>query len=308
MQTIPTLILLATMLFATHVCGHNLQLEPQMVEPGSDPLAVAAEPWNNLAGDTTFDSPMPLGWTIGTSQIVFGYLDANDVDYYTFTISHDNLTTAPIETNDYEQASRLFNAANPVLIAAALPPACAETLDNYPAVALIAKIGTAKGLFSYIDVPFEVPEGYETFAMTNAPPAPGGQRVIFNIPAEDGEEPLNLSWFLPKGCKMPDPNDIMTLDCSKSRSLVGSILAEGETYYVAVWDPKGTAQDYSLNIGIDEMYFSEDPEIEDAVRDNKYLHTSCSPPYASPSATSKTCYKPQACSMKTMKVPERFRK
>lgn len=260
------------------VQAHFLQLEPQMINPNTRKITITRKPWRN-AGDTTFENPMPIGWTILTSQVVFAYLDASDVDYYTFTISRDNATIPPYETNDYEQAQTYFRAPNPVLRTSVLPPACAETVDNYPAVALIAKKGTASGIFAFNDVPFDIPEGYEAFSMTNLPPASGEQRVIYEIPKEGASKPLKLSWFLPEGCQLSPPGSPRPLNCTNSRTLTASILAEGETYYIAVWDPKGVAQDYSLNIGFDERFANGDPAIRRAIRNNKYLHTPCHPPY-----------------------------
>ena len=235
--------------------AHNLDIEEQTLN---------LKPWQTMEGDSSFANPHQMVFGIMDSQAIFAWLDADDVDVFQFTVT----------PADIAQAQALgFPLA--IAIASPIPAACAQTKNNYPAIALVAPYGTAPVQDPiYFDLPFDVPPGHGVLPVYNTPVQGHEERVIFYLPPEDTDPPLNLSWFLPTGCSV-DPH----FDCSEADALAVPIFAPFTTAYFVVWDPDGVPQDYTVNIGVDETNFQSFPEIEDFVRDNGHLHRPCTDPY-----------------------------
>lgn len=235
--------------------AHLLDIEAQTLDP---------KPWQSREGDSSFYNPHQLVFGIVDSQAIFAWLDADDVDVFQFTVLPADIVQA--------QSLGLPMA---MAIASAIPAACQETRNNYPAIALVAPYGTAPVQNpAYFDLPFDVPPGHGVLPVYNTPVQGNEERVIFYLPPEDTDTPLNLSWFLPSGCKL-EPY----FDCSQADALGAPIFAPYTIAYLVVWDPDGVPQDYTLNIGVDERNFQNFPEIEDFVRDNNHLHRPCTEPY-----------------------------
>jgi hypothetical protein len=132
-------------------------------------------------------------------------------------------------------------------------------------------------------LPFTVPEGHGVHVVYNTPALWREKREIFELPDEDADPPLNLSWFLPNGCFLEENAEGEVFpNCFVSDTLVAPVATPGVTYYVAVFDPDGTPQDYTLNMGIDESHTVVDEEIQDFVRDKGHLHRPCTEPYRPP--------------------------
>lgn len=235
--------------------AHNLDVEDEAYDP---------KPWQIDEGDSSFSNPHVLKFSIVDSQAIFAWLDSDDIDVFQFLVT----------PADISQAQNLgFPTA--MAIASPVPAACAQTKNNYPAIALVAPFGTAPVQDpAYFDLPFEVPPGHGVLPVYNTPVHGKDERVIFYLPPEDTDEPLNLSWFLPNGCTV-EPY----FDCSQADALGAPIFAPYTTAYFVVWDPDGVPQDYTLNVGVDESNFASFPEIEDFVRDNNHLHRPCKEPY-----------------------------
>jgi len=251
----PVLFVFLLIALGNLASAHNLDVEEQTLNP---------KPWQTMEGDASFADPHHLVFGIMDSQAVFAWLDADDVDVFQFTV-----TPADILQADGLGFPWVLAIASPI------PAACAQTKNNYPAIALVAPFGTAPVQDpAFFDLPFTVPPGHGVLPVYNTPVQGNEERVIFHLPPEDTDEPLNLSWFLPTGCSV-DPY----FDCSQADALGLPIFAPYTTAFFVVWDPDGVPQDYTLNIGVDESNFQSFPEIEDFVRDNNHLHRPCTEPY-----------------------------
>jgi len=247
------------LLLSSSASAHLLDVEVESMEP---------KPWLTDEGNASFDAPHEIGFPVLDSQAVFAWLDAGDVDVYSFSVT----------ANDFTQASSL-GLPTPFIFAAPLPPACLNTKGNYPAIAVIAPFGKAAVEDpAGFDLPFPVPPGHGVAVVYNSRDWHWwtwwrcSKRPVFALPDDDTTTPLNLSWFLPTGCT------VEPFDCTDSDSLAVPVF-QPTTGYIVVWDPDGHPQDYTLNLGIDESNFQSFPEIEDYVRDNHYLHWPCLDPY-----------------------------
>ena len=253
------------------VSAHLLDVEEQNVirtgeynEDGLEILLSEPKPWKNTDGDASWHMPHYIQFPLMDSQAIFSWLDPEDVDVYQFTLWPADIIQA--QTLGFPTA---------FVFAAPIPPACNQTRNHYPAIALVAPFGTAPVQDpAFFDLPFEVPPGHGVLPMYNTRAHGGEERPIFVLPPEDTDEPLNLSWFLPSGC-MTEPY----FDCSVSDTLALPVFAPFVSYYLVVWNPAGNAIDYTLNLGIDEGNFQNFSNIEDMVRDNNHLHTPCTEPY-----------------------------
>lgn len=272
MKFVNTVVLFASIMFAcSAVNAHLLDVEEQNVirtgEFNSDGLEILLsdpKPWQRTDGDASWFSPHVIKFPLMDSQAIFAWLDPEDVDVYQFTVSYADVLHGQ---------SLFFPGA--FVIAAPIPPACNQTKNHYPAIALVAPFGTAPVQNSaFFELPFEVPPGHGVLPVYNTRAYDGEERPIFWLPPEDTEIPLNLSWFLPSGC-VTEPY----FDCSRSDTLGAPIFVPGTTAYLVVWNPTGSPIDYTLNLGVDETNFENFSNIEDMVRDNNYLHTPCTEPY-----------------------------
>jgi hypothetical protein len=238
----------------------NMDRTGQYNEYGQEILESRSKPWKDRSGDASFYTPHRVKNPILDSQAIFSWLDADDVDVYSFTLTF----------GDVSQGTALGFGGG-FVTAAPVPPACNQTKNRYPSIALIAPFGTAPVQDpTLFNLPFAVPPGHGVLVTHNTHSA---SRVIFELPAEDTEVPLNLSWFLPNGCQV-EPY----FNCQQSDSLGSPLFAPGTTYYLAVWSPEGTPMDYTLNLGVDESNIMHFENIEDLVQDNNHLHTPCTEP------------------------------
>ena len=251
--------------------GHLLDVEEQNIvrtgdynEYGQEILESEPKPWKRADADSSWAQPHALKFPLMDSQAIFSWLDPEDVDVYQFTVTF----------NDVAQGAALgFGGA--FVVAAPVPPACNQTRNHYPAIALVAPFGTAPVQDpAWFDLPFTVPPGHGVLPVFNTRAQGSEQRPIFVLPPEDTAVPLNLSWFLPNGC-VTEPH----FDCSQSDTLGSPIFVPGTTAYLVVWNPAGNPMDYTLNLGVDESSFQSFENIEDLVRDNNHLHTPCTDPY-----------------------------
>lgn len=240
------------------VSAHLLDVEEQNVirtgeyNEHGEILLSEPKPWQRMDGDASWAEPHDIKFPVMDSQAIFAWLDPEDIDVYRFSV------TSP----DF-------------VIAAPIPPACNQTRNHYPAIALVAPFGTAPVQDpSWFDLPFQVPPGHGVLPVYNTRAHGDEERPIFVLPPEDTEVPLNLSWFLPSGC-VTEPY----FDCTESDTLALPVFAPYVTYYLVVWNPAGNAIDYTLNLGVGEDNFQSFRNIEDLVRDNNHLHTPCTEPY-----------------------------
>jgi hypothetical protein len=222
--------------------AHNPYLEPQ---------ALTDKPWKNRDLDSSFDNPFWLQDHVQQSQAIFGWLDNHDTDVVAF-----NLTPADL-------------AFGPVIVAAStLPTACNQTKQNYPATALVGPglPPAPPGL------PFDAPPGFGVLVALNPTIPSNEERPIFHA-----EGDLNISWFLPDGlteqCLLHAP-----WTCDFSNTISTPVFVPGP-YYIVTWDPQGKHQNYTFNIGFEEGSTMPDPETEDIIRDNEWMHTPCTEPY-----------------------------
>lgn len=257
--------------FTPAASAHLLDVEEQNVirtgvlnDYGEEILLSEPKPWQRPDGDASWATPHLIKFPLLDSQAIFSWLDPEDFDVYQFTVM----------PSDFAQGAGLgFGGA--FVIAAPIPPACNQTRNHYPAIALVAPFGTAPVQDpAFFDLPFDVPPGHGVLPMFNTRAHGNEQRPIFVLPPEDTDIPLNLSWFLPSGC-MTEPY----FDCSMSDTLGSPIFVPFTTAYLVVWNPAGNAIDYTLNLGVDESTFLNFRNIEDMVRDNNHLHTPCTIPY-----------------------------
>lgn len=175
------------------------------------------------------------------------------------------------------------------ILAAALPPACEELLDAYPLVALVGpELAREQSVLDVLPFDIDDPE---------AVPQPAGDRMNGAILAPNPEiDPreifvedvvTGLSWFLPAGqtqtCLEPPSiplQDCETLDNSILVSTaLGDDLAVGEPYYIAIWDPQGREQDYTLTLGVTDAHYVDRPDVNAEIECFKLIHGDCTPPY-----------------------------
>ena len=148
--------------------AHNIYLEEQALY--DYPFLAPKE------SDASFKNPFILVDDVEQSQAIFAYLTWRDVDVFQFTILPQDLSRGPV-----------------IVSASALPPACKETLRNFPVTALV---GPGLPPAPPVKLPFKVPPGLGLVYAPNPPPPPGEQRAIFNL--EEGGA-AGISWFLPEG-------------------------------------------------------------------------------------------------------------
>ncbi len=265
------LLLPLIMCFSPVTSAHNLDVEEQIVvrtgeynDYGQEILLSEPKPWKRAEADSSWAQPHFIKFPLMDSQAIFAWLDPEDIDVFQFTVL----------PSDIAHAQSLFFPTAFVL-ASPIPPACNQTKNHYPAIALVAPFGTAPVQDpAFFDLPFDVPLGHGVLPVFNTRAQGNEQRPIFVLPPEDTETPLNLSWFLPNGC-VTEPY----FDCSQSDTLGAPIFAPFTTAFLVVWNPAGNPLDYTLNLGVDESNFQSFRNIEDLVRDNNHLHTPCTDPY-----------------------------
>jgi hypothetical protein len=230
--------------FGQFASAHNLFVEPETL------LEIPSEA--PAEDDFSFAAPFQIE-NVSDSQAIFSYLTPGEVDVFEFEVTIQDL------------------AFGPVLVAAsALPPACHETISNYPVTALMGP-----GLPPpSVDLPFDVPPGMGVILASNPKIGLGNKRSIFDIDIAEPQLNLGISWFLPQGLTQDClRNDISQCDFSNSIAL--PVFVPG-IYNIIVYDPNGKAQDYTANIGSSEENRIPNPEVEDLIRDNNLLHTACS--------------------------------
>jgi hypothetical protein len=262
--------------FGSVTNAHIPFVEPEARE--DEPAALPAE--ERAAKDYSFANPFPLGEDRAfqeqngfafdgiDSMAINGYLVPGDVDVY-----------------------RVVPAANegfvfPAILASVLPPACAEFVEAYPVVALVGP-GLPRDPAVLALLPFDVDD-----EAVVPQPAPGANGVLYapNPKMERREffvedVVTGLSWFLPKGltqeCLEPPGNPF--LDCETfANSIVATAqqgMQVGQPYYVAVWDPAGQAQDYTMNLGVTDAHYVDRPEINAEIECFGLIHGGCSQPY-----------------------------
>ncbi len=230
--------------FGQSASAHNLFVEPQTLL--ETPSEAPAE------DDFSFAAPFQIE-NVKDSQAIFSYLTPGEVDVFEFEVTPQDIAFGPV-----------------LVTASALPPACHETINNYPVTALMGP-----GLPPpSVDLPFEVPPGMGVILANNPKVGPGNERSIFDIDIAEPELDLGIGWFLPQGitqdCLLNNPRQ-----CDFSNSIALPVFVPG-IYNIIVYDPDGKAQDYTANIGSSEENRIPNPEVEDLIRDNNLLHTACS--------------------------------
>jgi len=231
-------------LFGQLAFAHNLFVEPQtLLETPSDAPA---------EDDFSFEAPFLIE-NVNDSQGIFSYLTPGEVDVFEFEVTIQDVAFGPV-----------------VVAASALPPACQETMNNYPVTALMGP-----GLPPpSVDLPFEVPPGMGVIVANNPKVELGKERSIFDLDTAAPELNLGISWLLPQGLTLDCLlNDISQCDFSNSIAL--PVFVPG-IYSIIMYDPDGKAQDYTANIGLSEENFIPNTKVQDLVRDNNLLHTACS--------------------------------
>ena len=230
--------------FGQYASAHNLFVEPQTLL--ENPADAPTE------DDFSFSAPFQIE-NVKDSQAIFSYLTPGEVDVFEFEVTPQDLDFGPV-----------------LVTASALPPACHETINNYPVTALMGP-----GLPPpSVDLPFDVPPGMGVIVANNPKVDIGSERSIFDIDIAEPQLNLGIAWFLPQGitqdCLLNNP-----FQCDFSNSIALPVFVPG-IYSIIMYDPDGKAQDYTANIGSSEENQIPNPEVEDLIRDNNLLHTACS--------------------------------
>lgn len=231
--------------FGPPAFAHNLFVEPQTLL--ENPSQAPTE------DDFSFAAPFLIDNVID-SRAIFSYLTPGDIDVFEFEVTPADVAFGPVFVS-----------------ASALPPACQETRDHYPVTALM---GPVPGFPQPppASLPFEVPPGMGVIVADN-PVIEEGGRPIFDLDTAEPELNLGIGWFLPLGltqeCLLINP-----FLCNFSNTIAQPVFAPG-IYSIIMWNPDGKEQDYTANIGFSEENLIRSPEIEDLIRDNALLHTSC---------------------------------
>jgi hypothetical protein len=239
------MVLFALYFFGQLASAHSLFVEPQTLL--ETPSEASAE------DDFSFEAPFQIE-NVSDSQAIFSYLTPGEIDVYEFEVTPQEVA-----------------GGRPVLVtASALPPACQETVNNYPVTVLMGP-----GLPSpSVDLPFDVPPGMGVIVANNPKVGLGEKRPIFDMDFTEPLLNLGIGWFLPQGitqdCLLNHP-----YLCDFSNSIALPVFVPG-IYNIIVYDPAGKAQDYTANIGSSEENRIPNSEVEDLIRDNNLLHTACS--------------------------------
>ena len=255
----------------------------------ADPASLSAE--QRAEKDYSFENPFPHQEDIDfqnepgntfaydgiDSMAVNGYLVPGEVDVFHLVPAENDSMALP------------FPGA---ILASALPPACGELVDQYPLVALIGP-GLPREADVLDQLPFNIDE-----APVPQPDAGMNGALFAPNPTIDPREVFvedvvtGLSWFLPAGTTQeclegqgPAGNPFQ--DCDTLENSIVAVtspgqpydLMLGEDYYVAIWDPDGEAQDYTIALGITDAHYVNRPDINAEIECFQLLHSSCTAPY-----------------------------
>lgn len=277
----------SAMLLGSSAQAHIPFVEAEARE--ADPASLSAAQRDEI--DYSFENPFPHPEDIDfqnepgntfqydgiDSMAVNGYLVPGEVDVFHLVPAENDSGALP------------FPGA---ILASALPPACGELVEQYPLVALIGP-----GLPREADVLERLP-----FDIDEAPvpqPEAGMNGALFGPnPTIDPREIFvedvvtGLSWFLPSGTTQeclegqgPAGNPFQ--DCDTLENSIVAVaspgqpydLMLGEDYYVAIWDPDGEAQDYTIALGITDAHYVNRPDINSEIECFQLLHSTCTAPY-----------------------------
>ena len=208
------------------------------------------------------------------SMAVNGYLTPNEVDVFRLVPAENDSGALP------------FPGA---ILASALPPACGELVDQYPLVALVGP-GLPREQDVLDRLPFDIDDESEVpqpeAGMNGALFAPNPEIDRREVFVEDVV--TGLSWFLPAGTTqdcLEGGNPF--LDCETLDNSILAVTSEnqpydlmlGEPYYVALWDPEGEAQDYTVTLGITDAHYVDRPDVNAEIECFQLIHGTCTAPY-----------------------------
>lgn len=276
------------MLVGSSVRAHIPFIEAEARE--ADPASLSAEQRAEM--DYSFENPFPHQEDIDfqnepgntfqydgiDSMAVNGYLVPGEVDVFRLVPAENDSGALP------------FPGA---VLASALPPACGELVDQFPLVALVGP-----GLPREADVLDQLPFDIDDASEVPQPEAGMNGALFAPNPTIDPREVFvedvvtGLSWFLPAGTTQeclegqgPAGNPFQ--DCETLENSIVAVtsptqpydLMLGETYYVAIWDPDGEAQDYTIALGITDAHYVNRPNINSEIECFQLLHDTCTAPY-----------------------------
>ncbi len=269
-------------LFGSSAQAHIPFIEPEALEDAPASLSESERD----AKDYSFENPFPLQEdldfqaTITTNGFAFDGIDSMAINAYLTPGDIDVYKVVPAANDG-------FPFAPSAILASVLPPACAELLDKYPVVAVVGPSlprdpSVLSALPFNIDDEAQVPQ-----------PAIGNNGAIFAPnPEVDPREIFvedvvtGLSWFLPDGLTQVclEPPSIPVVDCETFENSVYAYdpqddIDVGEPYYIAVWDPDGQAQDYTLNLGVTDAHYVDRLDINAEIECFNLIHGDCTPPY-----------------------------
>jgi hypothetical protein len=270
--------------FAT-LLGSSAKAHIPFIEPEAREDAPESLPAGERAEmDYSFDNPFPLAEDLAFQDLhdfAFDGIDSMAINAYLTPGDIDVYKVVPAANDGFT----LFSAA---ILASVLPPACAELLDEYPVVAAVGPglprdPSTLSALPFNIDDAAEVPQpasGMKNGAIF-APNPTVDRREIFVEDVVTG-----LSWFLPDGltqvCLEPPSIPIDACDTFENTILAyegQDDIVVGEPYYIAVWDPEGDAQDYTMTLGITDAHYVDRLDINAEIECFNLIHGDCTPPY-----------------------------
>lgn len=268
-------------LLANPVKAHIPFIEPEARE--ADPSSVPDE--DRTETDYSFKNPFPL-----EDDVAFQNEPGNTFEYDGIDSMALNGYLVPDDVDVFKVVPA-SNEAVPFLgvavLAAALPPACNELIDAYPLMALVGpKLPRDPAVLALlpfdIDDPDEVPQPAE--GMNGAIFAPNPENEPREIFVEDVV--TGLSWFLPEGQTQQclEPPSIPLQDCETLENSIlistalGDEIVAGEPYYLAIWDPQGREQDYTVTLGVTDAHYVDRPDINAEIECFNLIHGECTPP------------------------------
>jgi hypothetical protein len=272
----------AATLFGSSARAHIPFIEPEALEdaPASLPASERADK------DYSFENPFPLQEdldfqaTITTNVFAFDGIDSMAINGYLTPEDIDVYRVVPAANDG-------FPFADAAILASVLPPACAELVDNYPVVAVVGpSLPRDPSVLSAL--PFDIDDEAQV-----PQPAAGMNGAIFAPnPEVDPREIFvedvvtGLSWFLPDGLTQVclEPPSIPVVDCETFENTIYAYdpkddIDVGEPYYIAVWDPAGQAQDYTMNLGVTDAHYVDRLDINAEIECFNLIHGECTPPY-----------------------------
>jgi hypothetical protein len=229
-----TAVIALTLLSAGAAIAHVPYLEPEV-----------ARRWGPASegDDFSFEHPfiIPNG-TISQSKAIFAYLSYGDVDVYKYTVQEGETV--------------------PLLMCAAMVPACRVYRSTYPSTALLGP-GLPTPDASE-NLPFDVPKGYGALIAHQTRVPLGEKRPVFSLSAD--MPGTNISWFFPANLQ----TDFI---------FVSNITVPGD-YYIVIWNSTKLPCDYTASIGLSEEFSAEDKIRVEVIiplySDQKMLRFPCS--------------------------------